>query len=252
MTRLRVWLRRVLATLLLVVATLMIALFRTDLSPAVLEAEYADQASRFATLAGQRVHFKDEGKGLPVLLLHGTASSLHTWDDWVGYLGDEFRLIRLDLPGYGLTGPPTGSGGTLVVLDALLDRLKVGPVVLAGNSLGGAIAWNYALERPGRVRGLILIAPAGYRGSQDASGGHRGGRTLDLARVPVLGRLMIRLTPKWLIDRALNEVYADPSKIASGVSEPLLSADASAREPRSPLRCLESPGDRTLQVSTHR
>ena len=51
-----------------------------------------------------RVHYHDEGAGPPLVLIHGTASSLHTWEGWASRLSSHRRVVRLDLPGFGLTG----------------------------------------------------------------------------------------------------------------------------------------------------
>ncbi|UCH10746.1 MAG: alpha/beta fold hydrolase, partial [Fidelibacterota bacterium] len=112
------------------------------------------------------VHIRDQGTGPAVVLLHGMFSSLHTWDGWVEALQDSFRMIRLDLPGFGLTGPRPDADYSLSeyvgFMDALLDELGVERAILVGNSLGGGIAWEYSLAHPSRVEGLILIDAVGY------------------------------------------------------------------------------------------
>jgi len=93
---------------LLVVALLCLVILinvRLDLPIAALKQKYAGGASRFALIEGMNVHYRDEGAGPPLVLIHGTLSSLHTWDGWVGQLAPHRRVIRLDLAGFGLTGP---------------------------------------------------------------------------------------------------------------------------------------------------
>ena len=78
---------------------------RFDIPVEKLIGKYANKESKFIEIDGMKVHYRDEGKGIPVILLHGTAASLHTWDDWTSELKKSYRVIRLDLPAFGLTGP---------------------------------------------------------------------------------------------------------------------------------------------------
>ena len=66
--------------------------------------KYAAAPSQFMALNGMKIHYRDEGVGPPIVLIHGTGASLHTWNDWTKELIEDYRVIRLDLPAYGLTG----------------------------------------------------------------------------------------------------------------------------------------------------
>lgn len=204
------FLAALLLLLVLAAAGILAAFYHRELTVAELASDYAGGASRFLELDAATVHYRDEGAGAALVLLHGTASSLHTWDGWTRELKDDFRLVRLDLPGFGLTGPfhhrDYRSERYLELLDAFLDRLGVESCSVAGNSLGGHFAWRYALHRPERVAKLLLIDSSGYPGMP-------GSGTLELARVPVLKNLLLRITPRFLFTRALHEVYADDSKV---------------------------------------
>ena len=196
------------------------AIYERDLSVDELAADYGGPASRYLELGEVTVHYRDQGAGPVLLLLHGFGSSLHTWDGWVTQLSDAFRLVRLDLPGFGLTGPfahGTNHVGARVprdyraeryveLLDAFLDQLGVDSCSIAGNSMGGLFAWRYALHDPGRVDKLVLIDAAGYPDMP-------GGSTVKVAELPVVKDLMTSLTPRFLFARALREAYADDSKI---------------------------------------
>ena len=131
-------------SLLLVAAIAIAALVRPDIPLEALLPEYGAPPSQFVELEGMRIHYRDEGAGPPLVLLHGFGSSLHTWDGWVRQLTGTRRLIRLDLPGFGLTGPaPDGDYRAeryVHVVAALLDRLGVDRTDIAGNSLGGRTA----------------------------------------------------------------------------------------------------------------
>ena len=204
------------AALAVVVAGLGVALERPDLPVAELEARYAGDASRFVELLGLRVHYRDEGTGPPLLLLHGTASSLHTWDGWVRELRGDFRLLRLDLPAFGLTGPERdhdySEARRTDVMVALLDHLGVGRCSVAGNSLGGFLAWQLAVRHPERVDRLVLIDAAGYPEPRP------GGKTvMDLGRIRGLRGVLSRLTPRFLIAAGVRESYGDPARLAPEV-----------------------------------
>src|SRR5687767_13972044 len=154
------------ALLLAAVGALALA-YAPDRPIETLLARWAPPPSAFIEVGGQRVHYRDEGPrddALPLVLIHGTSASLHTWEGWAGALRGERRVISFDLPGFGLTGPsPRGEYGGAAyarfVLE-MLDALKVRRCVLAGNSLGGEVAWRTALAAPQRVERLVLIDAA--------------------------------------------------------------------------------------------
>ena len=112
------------------------------------------------------VHYRDEGYGQPIILIHGTGASLHTWDNWTKELKKTFRVIRLDLPAYGLTGPHPENKYTIPnysdFLNKFVDSLKVNNFILAGNSLGGSIAWYYVTENEEKVVLLSLLNSGGF------------------------------------------------------------------------------------------
>lgn len=176
-----------------------------------LKDRYAGLPSQFIPVQGLQVHIRDEGSGLPVLLLHGTSASLHTWQGWVDRLSRDYRLIRVDLPGFGLTGPRKDHDYSfpayLKFVSALVDSLSLDTFVIAGNSLGGGIAWRYAVGRPDQVKGLILIDAEGYPLDTNVTLAFR------LARVPVLGRLLTIFTPRSLVEKSIKDVYADDTKV---------------------------------------
>ncbi len=139
-----------------------------DLSRAEAEAKFARGPGDFVEASGLRFHVRQEGpEGAPVLvMIHGNASMLQSWDGWAADLSKDHRVIRYDLAGHGLTGPdPAGTYSPerdAVQLKALLDTLKVEKATLIGNSLGGQIAWHFAAANPDRVEKLVLVAPGGF------------------------------------------------------------------------------------------
>jgi len=201
---------RALVVVLVVLTALAVALVRPDLPRERLLARYAPAPSRFADIEGMRVHYRDEGAGPPLVLLHGTASSLHTWDRWSAILAPHHRVVRLDLPGYGLTGPAPDHDYTAArharVVTALLDQLGIARADVAGNSFGGRIALTLALAQPRRVRKLVLVDAAGLSGQQPPA-------IFRLMRTPILNQMLTVVTPRWVVKKNVLEVYGDPSRV---------------------------------------
>lgn len=189
-------------------------LFQPDRPGSCLEDRYTDDASAFVDVGGARIHYRDEGpRDAPVVLaLHGVYSSLHTWDRWVDALGDQFRIVRLDLPGFGLTGPNDGGEYDLPyyvqALDAFCEKLGLDTVALAGNSLGGAIGWRFAVEHPDRVRRLVLL---------DAGRQQLVPSAARLFATPGLDVVPRYLTPRATTRAILRDAYGDPEQLTQSV-----------------------------------
>ncbi|RQO63479.1 alpha/beta hydrolase [Paucibacter sp. KBW04] len=176
--------------------------------------------SEFLDLNGQLLHIRDVGPRedpAPLLLLHGTSSSLHTWQGWIDGLqktGEARRIITLDLPGFGLTGPQAegdySNAAYLRLIEALLKHLGLQQVVLGGNSLGGELAWEYAAAHPSSVKALILVDAAGYALAPESM--PMGFR---LARLPVLAHIADYVLPRFLVERSLQSVYGEPSRVSA-------------------------------------
>ncbi len=204
-----------LTVLCLLLAGAFVATYRGDLPLADLVRKYTNEESQFVDVGGMRVHYRDEGTGDQVLLLlHGIGASLHTWDGWIEPLRYDFRILRVDMPGFGLTGPaPDGDYSIQSYVDFVaefLDALGIQTIDIAGNSLGGQVAWNYALREPDRVRRLVMIDAAGY--PRDTAGS--SGTVLRLARLPGVRNLLTRLTPRSLVADSLREVYGNPAMVS--------------------------------------
>lgn len=208
----------VLALVLLVLLALAGAVawsWAPDRPLADLKPRWALPPSQFVALDGMLVHLRDQGPRddpAPIVLLHGTSASLHTWEGWVAVLQEQRRVISLDLPGFGLTGPfPDADyriGHYSAFLAKVLDHLQVPRAVVAGNSFGGELAWQFALDYPQRVERLVLVDAAGYpRNATSVPIGFR------LAQVPALARLMANVLPRQMIESSLRNVYGDPGKV---------------------------------------
>lgn len=203
MKRLGKWL----AILAVVLGAAFLALRTPDTDPAAMRAKYGGLPSQFVDLGqGLTVHLRDEGpRDAPVLvLLHGSNADLHTWDAWTRAMPN-FRVIRYDTIGHGLTGPnPKGghSPETMVgVLERLRARLGVERFALAGNSMGGAVAAHYAMDYPQHLTALVLIDAGGA----PRAGGERGNIGFKLAATPGVNRLMQSITPRRIVERSLRQ-----------------------------------------------
>jgi pimeloyl-ACP methyl ester carboxylesterase len=190
-------------------------LYTPDKSQAALEARYATADDHFIPVAGLRLRVRDTGpKDAPaVILLHGFGSSLETWEGWAKPLSHSYRVIRFDLPGFGLSGPdPAGDysdARTVVVLGALMDALAVKRADLVGNSLGGKIAWLFAADHPARVDKLVLVSPDGF-----ASPGFEYGKP---AKVPAVAGILPYVLPTGLVRMSLRPAYADDAALTPAV-----------------------------------
>jgi len=186
-----------------------------ELSVDDLKARWAPPPSQFVDVAGMKMHVRDEGPrddAAPLVLMHGTGSSLHAWDGWVEALKGRKRVIRFDLPGFGLTGPSPDNrysvDNDVRVMFALLDTLGVERCITGGNSLGGAVAWRAALAEPARVTKLILVDAGGYPfHSTSQPIGFR------LLRMPGVTWLMQHTLPRFLVEQGLRNVFGDPDRV---------------------------------------
>lgn len=159
----------VVSLLALAILALWLKLRGPDIPYATLETKYADAGSHFLDLpGGLHLHYRDEGKsdGPVLVLLHGYGDSYTSWQGWVAALKDRFRLISLDFPGHGLTRAPADyrlDGDALAdLVDMVAVRLQLPPFALAGNSMGGGVAWRFAVRHPQRLRALILVDAAAF------------------------------------------------------------------------------------------
>ncbi len=170
--------------------------------------------SRFAEIDGVRVHYQEKGTGTPLILLHGFTSSTYSWKDVFDPLSKTFRVIAVDLKGFGFSAKPDGdysrhAQASLVV--HLLDSLKIERAWLCGNSMGGEVALNVAVKSPERLAGLILIDSSGVA----VTGGNSF--TPRYLLVPFLGRILtaFAMTSDKLVREGLEKSFYDDSKITA-------------------------------------
>ena len=200
----------------LILMTIMVV-GQKDIPKNEIKLKYTNQASKFMPIMGMQVHYRDEGNSqdsIPLVLIHGTSSSLHTWEKVTAILNDSSygnkRVITLDMPAFGLTGPNPENKYSYenftAVIDSLLINLKVNACMIGGNSLGGGIAWHYTVAHPNKVTKLILIDASGYPKKNE-----KGSPGFIIAQIPIINNLLLYITPKSLVQKSLEDVYYNKS-----------------------------------------
>ena len=198
------------ALILIAVLAIAVFVFLTRSGAPDQPAELPTGADRFVEAAGQSWRVREEGPaGAPALvLIHGFSHSLETWDAWAEDLSRDYRVIRFDLPGHGLTGAREDGAysvaDTVAQVAALLDAAAPERFVLGGSSLGGLVSWRYAADHPDRVEGLVLVSPGGYP---------IHGVTDEPAPIPLPVRLYLNTAPELGVRAATRSLYADPAKV---------------------------------------
>lgn len=198
--------------------TLLALPVRPDLYHEDLLLRYAPAPSQFREVMGIKTHYRDQGQGLPVVLLHGMGSSLHTWEGWVKELQPAYRVISIDMPGWGLTGPDPQKryniAEQVTFLAAFLDSLGIEKCVIGGNSMGGWFSWNFALAHPERVQALVLIAAAGVPTPvTNTAKGNKRTVYFKLTEQSLLQRYVRVATPRILYKKMVQQVYVNDSLV---------------------------------------
>ena len=179
-----------------------------------LKTEFKKENSRFVEVDGIFVHYVDEGEGIPIILLHGTGSSLHTWDLWAEKLKNKYRVLRITLPGFGLSGPRFDKKYKIKdyvnLLEKFVEKIGVEKFHLVGNSLGGSIAWLYSSFYDKKVSKLILINSSGFEMDEVPF-------VIKIARNDYLNFLIKKTSPKYLIKKSLKEVYYNDKLISKSI-----------------------------------
>lgn len=181
-----------------------------------LKARYAspEAGSKFVDIGEYTIHYRDEGSRAnpAVFLIHGVSSSLHTWDGWAAELVRTHRVIRLDTPGFGITGSARGDSDRydlaelFDVVEAFVDSFGLSKYALIGSSLGGFYSWNLAVRQPTKVTKIVLVDTAGYHQ-------RRLPPLIELSAMPGLGTITRYVTPRFLISHSVGTVYGDKRRL---------------------------------------
>ena len=208
--------RKILLAVFALLGIVIFSVYYSEISRETLWERYAYADSKTVKIDGMPVHYRITGEGAPVVLIHGTGSSLHTWEDWIHDLQDRFQLIAVDLPAFGMTGPHPERDYSITAyvdfVESFVQHIGLDSFALAGNSLGGLISWAYAAQHPQRVTSLALLDPSGFPGKNAAS--EAPPLPMRLAQNPITAKVMQRITPKFIIENSLLEVYFDDSKVS--------------------------------------
>ena len=221
-----------------------------------LRKKYADDGSRFVTIDGADIHYRDEGQGPVVVLLHASYFNLLAWDGLTEKLVNDYRVIRLDFPNVGLSGPetkePPGGKFNLIernveVFSGLVEELGLGQFALVATSSGGSVGFRYASRFPEHVTRLVLINSAGMPRTARTDPNRARPETAQWDDMPVRPREFWEFSvnqnfpsdadaPAWFVDLAydLNRraeatpaskyffETGDPQTILSGIQAPTL------------------------------
>ena len=176
-------------------------------------AKYECPSSRYMTVGGKRIHYCVEGRGPALVLLHGAMASLHTWQGWVQHLAPHYRIVRIDLPGFGLSDHRASDDYSPEHAVELIEQVRVflslDRFFLAGSSLGGFFGWYYAAMHPERVEKLILIDPVGYPQKLPP--------IVSFVSLPLVGELACWVSPRFLVEHNVRTAYGDPSLVSREV-----------------------------------
>lgn len=209
---------KILLFLLLACLALLAMNYKRGIPVERLYKKYLTPESKILNVEGMPLHYRKTGQGPVLLLLHGVASSLHTWKYWHEDLSADFTVVSIDLPGFALTGPhPEGDYSVemyMRCIDELLAYMEVDKLYIAGNSFGGFLSWKYALHQPEKVEKLALLDAAGIISTEKVK--EPGFR---LIMHPLTKGLAQRITPRFMLALSLKNMYGNPDFIKDGDAE---------------------------------
>jgi pimeloyl-ACP methyl ester carboxylesterase len=191
--------------------------YHSDIPRAEIIEKYSSENVLSTTVDGNTIYYSDTGEGEVILLLHGTSSFLQTWDSWAAELENEYRVIRPDLLGFGLTGAPHDLDFSLEnyleSLNGLMHQLDVSSFHIVGNSFGGYLATQMAINHPEKIRSLCIINGSGFELTEVKS--KTSG--FSLATTPIVKNIMRYVTPKFVIESSLKSFYGNPNLVTDHI-----------------------------------
>jgi len=180
-----------------------------DIPAEQLENKYANHTSKFINIDGVRIHYREEGEGPAVLLLHANFGNLIGWDPWVEALKDAYRVVRMDFTSHGLTGPdPSGDytqARTLELTEKFINAMDLGKFSIAGTSMGGTMAIHFTHKYPERIDNLILLSPGSLEGKERTESGRDS--------VPDAAYILTYIMPRALPEFMLESGFGDENKL---------------------------------------
>jgi pimeloyl-ACP methyl ester carboxylesterase len=217
--------------------------------------KYGKPPSQFITLpSGATVHYRDQGQrnGPALVLLHGSNASLHTWEPWVAQIGDQFRMVSIDLPGHGLTGPAPGDDYSQEAMTQFVNEfttvMNIERFALAGNSMGGGIAARFAIRHPERLTALILVDAAGMptRTQRDP------GLGFIIARTPVIQNIMLYVSPRGLFEDGLKKAIVNDAIVTPEMVDRYWILNRKTGNRAASLKRFQTPFDDFIQQNVTR
>lgn len=212
---------KIISAVFLFALIVLILFYRGDISPEVLFEKYADERSYMMMVDNINIHVKVKGEGEPIFLIHGSFSSLNTWEAWEEELNPHFMTISMDLPGHGLTGPDLkkryGIEDYADIVFGIADHLGLEEFHVAGNSMGGGVALKMATDHPERILTLNLLDSSGAPDNKTTENNSPSGSSAPIIRMashPVFSQLLLKCTPKFLFRINLKQVFYDDSKVS--------------------------------------
>ncbi|WP_020526981.1 alpha/beta fold hydrolase [Flexithrix dorotheae] len=188
-------------------------MFYKDIEVGEIKAKFADHSSKFTIINQQEIHYKDQGDGDVILMIHGSPGSLFIWNKWAEILSKNYRIIRMDLPAFGITGPNRENDYSLNYyinfVKSFVDKLELKKFHLIGNSLGGQITYEFTDKFPGLVEKMVLISPTSFNHVYETS--MFPAMKIIQSLVPKSGLNFI--TPKSWIRQSLKQIYSDQKLI---------------------------------------
>jgi pimeloyl-ACP methyl ester carboxylesterase len=217
----------ILRAIMLLVAVIVIGIvglgvwaWAPDIERDELVARYTNSSSQFVTLpSGVEVHVRDEGchACTPVVLVHGSNASLHTWERWVEQLGPRWRVISMDMPGHGLTGQTSDGDYTIERAAEIVEEVRVhfdlGQIHLAGNSRGGRIALTYGVGYPDQILSLGLVNASGAPWDVVEEPDEDEPAIYRIMRMPGMADAMRNFLPRSLVEEAMLNAFSDKSMV---------------------------------------
>jgi pimeloyl-ACP methyl ester carboxylesterase len=186
----------------------------------VLKSNYTDEYSHFIELNGLVVHYKQKGAGIPIILIHGTSSSLHTWEKWENELSQQYTTYSIDMPGGGLTSPPANNDYSIAsyieLIDAFVLALNIDSFYLIGNSLGGHTSWAYAANsvNAAKVKKMVLVDPSGFFDKEQEKP-----FVFQLAQFDFLFNNIEKINTDPFVKKSLKEVYYNDDLVSDKLEQ---------------------------------
>lgn len=186
----------------------------TRLTKEFIREKHITKHSYFLNWNGNEIHYTDEGNGFPILMVHGFGGSYKNFEDFGNILVDKYRIIKVDLPGFGMSDFPTFSEKEpdynemyLDFFDFFIQKLELDELYLMGCSMGGLASWRLSVHFPERIKKLVLFNSAGYDIAKISKG------VTSLLRYSFLRKILLRGIPISFTNRGLNRVFYNPKEL---------------------------------------